>query len=167
MQFSDIGGLDSQEIVALLDLNNQHAKETSLLDSESLNALLASAFFARGVDRGATAFLIALSHTACYANPNFIWFKTRRESFVYVDRVVVSQNARGQGIARTLYKDLFAGAKQAGFDLVVCEVNIDPPNPASEAFHAAMGFSRVGEAAIYGGNKTVGYLEKVLSGSAD
>lgn len=147
----------------MLDLNNEHAEETSLLDLESLNTLLDSAFFARGVNRGATAFLIALSHTASYANPNFMWFRTRRQSFVYVDRILVNQTARGQGIAKTLYSDLFAAAKRAGFDLVVCEVNIDPPNPASEAFHAAMGFTRAGEATIHGGTKTVRYLEKVLT----
>jgi hypothetical protein len=45
---------------------------------------------------------------------------------------------------------------------VVCEVNSDPPNPASDAFHAAMEFSEVGRAAIHHGSKTVRYLARVL-----
>jgi predicted GNAT superfamily acetyltransferase len=146
----------------VLSLNNAHANETSMLDEDSLAALLAKAFYARGIDQGATAFLIALDRNAPYDNPNFAWFKASREAFVYIDRIIVAKSARGLGIARLLYEDLFAAAKQAGHTRVVCEVNIDPPNPASEAFHAAMGFAGIGEAAIHNGAKTVRYFEKLL-----
>ena len=145
-----------------LALNNAHAKETSVLDEDGLGLLLGMAFYARGIDRGATALLIALDHDATYENPNFAWFKASSEPFVYIDRVIVAECARGQGIARLLYEDLFVAAKQAGHKRVVCEVNLDPPNPASDAFHAAMGFKGVGEATIYKGAKTVRYFEKTL-----
>lgn len=147
----------------ILSLNNEHAQETSALDEAGLTALLDMAFYARGVDRGATAFLIALDQDALYGSPNFLWFKASRRSFVYIDRIIVSRAARGLGIARLLYNDLFARAKQAGHDRVVCEVNIEPPNLASEAFHVAMGFDGVGQASIYGGTKTVRYFQKTLS----
>ena len=120
------------------------------------------AFYARGVERGATAFLIALDQNASYGSPNFLWFQKFRETFVYIDRIIVAASARGQGIARILYEDLFAAAQQAGHDRVVCEVNIDPPNPASEAFHLAMGFIEVGQASIHGGMKSVRYFEKMI-----
>jgi len=122
------------------------------------------AFYARGIDRGAKAFLIALDHNAAYENPNFAWFKDCRESFVYIDRVIVAQSARGLGIAKLLYEDLFVAAKQAGHKHIVCEVNIAPPNPVSDAFHAAMGFEEVGQATIANGTKTVRYFERVLRG---
>ena len=157
-----IRDLSSFDAAFMLPLNNAHAKETSTLDDASLTALLDMAFYARGIDRGAIAFLIALDQNASYVNPNFMWFKASRESFVYIDRIIVSSSARGQGIARLLYADLFTAAKQAGHDRVVCEVNIEPPNLASEAFHAAMGFDGVGQAAIHNGTKTVRYLEKIL-----
>jgi uncharacterized protein len=41
-------------------------------------------------------------------------------------------------------------------------VNIEPPNPAYEAFHVAMGFDAVGQATIHNGAKTVRYFEKKL-----
>jgi uncharacterized protein len=154
--------LSSYDATAVLLLNNANAKETSALDSASLKALLDMAIYARGIDRGATALLIALEDSAAYVNPNFMWFKASRESFVYIDRVIVSISARGQGIARVLYEDLIAAAKRAGHDRVVCEVNIEPPNPASEAFHVAMGFEAVGQATIHDGEKTVRYFEKIL-----
>jgi predicted GNAT superfamily acetyltransferase len=159
VQIEDLGLLDS---AAMLTLNNVNAVETSLLDEAGMAALLDTASYARGIGRGATAFLIALDHDAPYDNPNFSWFKERRRSFVYIDRVIVAQASRGHGIARKLYEDLFAAAKQAGHERVVCEVNIHPPNPASEAFHLTMGFTGVGDATIHGGKKTVRYFEKIL-----
>jgi predicted GNAT superfamily acetyltransferase len=150
------------DATVILSLNNEHAKETSALDDTGLAVLLDMAFYARGVDRGATAFLIALDQNASYRSPNFLWFKASRKVFVYIDRIIVSRAARGRGIARLLYDDLFATAKQAGHERVVCEVNIEPPNPVSEAFHVAMGFDRVGQATIYDGTKTVRYFEKTL-----
>jgi uncharacterized protein len=146
----------------ILSLNNQHARETSALDDADLGALLDMAFYARGIDRGATAFLIAFDQNAAYRSPNFLWFKASQQSFVYIDRIIVSSSARGQGIARLLYEDLFAVAKQAGHERVVCEVNIEPPNLVSEAFHRAMSFDEVGKATIHDGTKTVRYLEKKL-----
>jgi predicted GNAT superfamily acetyltransferase len=147
----------------VLTLNNAHAQETSLLDAGSLSALLDVAFYARGLDGGATAFLIALSQDATYDNPNFAWFKNVYESFVYIDRIIVAATARGQGIARLLYRDLFSAARVSGRQWVVCEVNVEPPNPESQAFHAAMGFQEVGVASIRGGTKTVRYFSLNLT----
>jgi hypothetical protein len=61
-----------------------------------------------------------------------------------------------------LYEDLFAAARTARHNLIVCEVNRDPPNPASDAFHATMRFETVGDASIRGGAKTVRYLARRL-----
>ena len=78
------------------------------------------------------------------------------------DRIVVAPHARGRGHARRLYADLFAQASASRHDRVVCEVNQQPPNPASDAFHAALGFVEVGTASIHDGAKTVRYLARML-----
>jgi predicted GNAT superfamily acetyltransferase len=155
----NLGSIDAS---ITLQLNNAHAKETSELDLVQLTTLLGMACYARGIDQGETAFLIALDHTATYSNPNFAWFKEAYPSFVYIDRVIVAESARGQGIARLLYEDLFAAAHRAGVPRIVCEVNSEPPNPASDAFHLAMGFEKVGQAVLYNGAKTVNYFAKNL-----
>jgi uncharacterized protein len=155
----DLGSLDAS---ITLQLNNAHAKETSELDLARLTTLLGMAYYARGMDQGETALLIALDHTAPYQNPNFAWFKNTYPSFVYIDRIIVAESARGQGIARLLYEDLFAAAHSAGVPRIVCEVNSEPPNPASDAFHLAMGFEKVGQAVLYNGAKTVNYFAKNL-----
>jgi hypothetical protein len=158
-----IQDLKLTDVAQMLLLNNAHAYETSFLDASGMSALLDGAFYCRGIDHGVTALLIALDQNAPYDNPNFNWFKRHYDSFVYVDRIVVADAARGQGLARRLYEDLFTRVRRAGHDRVVCEVNLVPPNPASDAFHSTMGFMAVGQAVIHDGTKEVRYFKKVLS----
>jgi predicted GNAT superfamily acetyltransferase len=145
----------------LLALNNEHARELSWLEPERLQHLVAQAFMARRIGN-LDAFLLAFDQGAQYDSPNFIWFRARYPRFVYVDRIVVASSARGRGYARRLYDDLFKQAIEAGHERVVCEVNTQPPNPASDAFHAALGFVEVGTANVYDGNRTVRYLSCAL-----
>src|ERR1700744_3214059 len=147
---------------ALLALNNEHAQELSWLTPERLSHLVRQAFFARRFAH-ADAFLIAFDQDAKYDSPNFLWFRERYPRFVYIDRIVVAATARGRGLAQRLYLDLFEQAARAGHEPVVCEINLSPPNPGSDAFHAALGFAEVGSAAIHGGAKTVRYLARTLS----
>src|SRR5580698_8767933 len=72
------------------------------------------------------------------------------------------QDARGQGLARLMYEDLFAAAKTAGQIRMVCEVNIDPPNEGSLAFHRSMGFVALADVVLKGDSKRVRYLVKEL-----
>ncbi len=153
-----IGPLD--DLGAVLALNTANAAETSHLDEPALRALIDQAFLSAAITGpdGLAAFLIALDQDASYASPNFRWFEARYPRFVYVDRIVTAPGQRGRGLARALYGALFAKAEAAGHDRVACEVNIVPPNPGSDAFHAALGFREVGSAEIHGGTKTVRYL---------
>ena len=143
----------------LLALNNAHAQELSWLEAERLEYLIGQAFLARRIGR-LDAFMLAFDQDARYDSPNFIWFRARYPRFVYVDRIVVAPTARGRGCARRLYDDLSEHAVRAGHDRIVCEVNKTPPNPASDAFHAALGFVEVGTASVHGGSRTVRYLSR-------
>lgn len=147
---------------AILALNNAHAVELSWLAPERLSHLLRQAFYARRVGDNA-AFLMAFDQGADYDSPNYLWFRARYPRFVYVDRIVVASAMRKRGLANLLYEDLFRQAAEASHTLIVCEVNSDPPNPASDAFHEALGFAEVGHAAINGGTKTVRYLARSLA----
>ena|ERR1700679_325186 len=154
--------LTAEDADRTLDLNNAHAVETSSLDLAAAERLLAMCFYAKYVSPGMRGFLLALDQDAAYDNQNFDWFRRRFERFVYIDRIIVAEDARGRGLARLMYEDLFASAKTAGHVRVVCEVNIDPPNEGSLAFHRSMKFVALADVVLKGGSKRVRYLEKEL-----
>jgi predicted GNAT superfamily acetyltransferase len=147
---------------AMLKLNNEHREETSELDLPTLHALIVQGFHLGLRDGGREAFLIAFDQDCLSSSPNFQWFKSRYKRFVYIDRVIVARDKRGRGVARSLYHELFAAAAQAGHPIVGCEVNVEPPNPISDAFHEALGFTEVGRASLLGGEKVVRYLVRRL-----
>lgn len=147
---------------AVLALNNEHAQELSWLEPERLSFLLGQSFHARRIG-ALEAFIMTFDQDADYDSPNFLWFQARYPRFVYIDRVVVASHARGRGHARRLYAELFERAADAGHALVTCEVNAQPPNPASDAFHAALGFREIGDAVIHGGQKSVRYFARDLA----
>lgn len=153
------GTIDPAMLDAVLALNNAHAAELSLLDAGRLARLLDAAYMARTVG-DLDAFLLCFDQSSDYDSPNFLWFRERYPRFVYVDRIVVAGHARGRGLARGLYEELFARARADGHDLAACEVNLEPPNPASDAFHAALGFREAGRGGY--GDRTVRYFMRDL-----
>lgn len=151
--------IGADERAKVLALNNEFAVETSFLDAARLAVMLDEAFLATRIG-AVDAFLIVFDQGARYDSPNFEWFRARFPQFAYVDRIITGPEARGKGYARALYEDLFAKAATAGHERVVCEVNFDPPNPGSDAFHAALGFVEVGRQLLQDSGKTVRYLSK-------
>jgi uncharacterized protein len=176
---------------SLLALNNDHSVELSPLTLAELGLLIRQSFFSATINN-CDALLIAFDQSSRYQHVNFLWFRAFFEKalqqnaslsslgappaelarglfekhlnadFVYVDRVVTSPAARGKGYARALYGELFQRAKSAGHTRIACEVNLDPPNPASDDFHASLNFHEVGRAAIHNHTKTVRYLLRNL-----
>ncbi len=152
----DIGPLSP-----LLALNNAHAKELSFLAEAEMRAMIGEACVALRTAEG-LAFLLAFDQAADYGSPNFLWFRERFDRFVYVDRICVDPALRGRGIARRFYEAVFERARASGAGRVVCEVNEDPPNPASDAFHAALCFKEIGSAFLGDRGKRVRYFERTV-----
>jgi predicted GNAT superfamily acetyltransferase len=149
----------------LLALNNANARELSWLEPDRFTHLVNEAFLALATENG-DAMLLAFDQDADYDSPNFLWFRGRYPRYVYLDRIVVAQAARRRGLARQLHQALFEHASKAGHERIVGEINSDPPNPGSDALHAALGFVEVGRAAIHGGLKTVKYISRDLGRTA-
>ena len=142
---------------ALLRLNNANARETSILMEDRFERMIEAARVATFV-KPDIAFLLAFDNSDRYDGEHFLWFRARLDNFLYVDRVVVAEGHRRRGLARLLYEDLFVRAQLLGRSTIVCEVNHQPPNPSSDAFHAALGFVEIGRATLRDGMKIVRYL---------
>jgi uncharacterized protein len=149
------------DLAAFLALNRESESMLSPLDETQMQALLRSAYRA-WLTPERDAMLVALDERADYDSPNFRWFAQRYQRFVYVDRIAVAHSARGRGIAKTLYERLIAQARQDGHTVLCAEIYFDPPNPASDAFHASMGFREAGRAYLPDRGKSVRYLVRVL-----
>ena len=107
--------------------------------------------------------LIAFDERAPMTARTFAGLRNAIHASVDVDRVAVTERARGRGLARRLYEDLIAAARADGHRVVCAEVYFEPPNPQSDAFHEVMGFVEVGRARVADrGGKTVRYLVREL-----
>lgn len=158
---AQIRPLNVSDIDVAVVLNNTEVPNVGPTDAQHFGELLNHSGVAWGIDAGDSlaALLVAFEPGTAYESTNYRWFNDRFDDFIYVDRVVVSRELKGQGIGRQLYDRLaatyFGVARQ-----MTCEVNIDPPNKASMAFHVYMGFSQV--ATQPDGAKTVALLAKSL-----
>ena len=136
-------------------LNSQAA--LTVRDLQELRRL-AGYFKVACVDHAVAGFLIAVQSGASHADPNYQWFSARYPEFLYIDRIVVDSGFRGRKLGSALYTDLFSFARLSGAPFVTCEIDCDPPNHASSAFHAGFGFTEVGRHPVDGGKKTVSLL---------
>jgi predicted GNAT superfamily acetyltransferase len=141
---------DQTHFAEILALNEESVHFLSPLSAQRLEQLHQQAAYHKLVLEGGrvAAFLLAFAPGSSYDSINYQWFEARLARFLYIDRVVVSPDFRGRGLASRLYQDLFDHARECGMSQVVCEFDIDPPNPASEAFHRRFGFSQLGTQAV-------------------
>jgi predicted GNAT superfamily acetyltransferase len=146
------------DFAAVLRLNADNVAFLSAMDAPRLAHLHAQAALSVVVEEGAGihAFLLAFREGADYDSVNYQWFATRYPRFLYVDRVVVGAAARTRGLGTRLYQHVFEQARNDGVPLVTCEIDSDPPNVASEHFHARFGFTEVG-------TQRVPYAPKLVS----
>lgn len=134
------------DYAVILALNLADVTLTSPMDSARLATLDGISCYHRVacMDGQVMGFLLAMRSGAPYENDNFAWFSRKYVSFVYVDRVVISNAARGQRLGSRLYEDLFSWARQNGIPHVTCEYNIVPANEPSRLFHKKFGFVEQG-----------------------
>ena len=85
-------------------------------------------------------FLILIRPGSAYPSDNYAWFEAKFDHHLYVDRIAVSDWARGEGVGRALYEEALQMANKLGEQRITAEVNEEPPNPESMAFHTRMGF---------------------------
>ncbi len=146
---------------ALLALNAESVRVLSPLDEHRLRYILALTHSALVAERDGevAGFALAIAPGAKYDSDNYAWLSERFERFLYLDRIAVGAPFRRQGVGAELYDEMEARATP--FGRMVCDVNVEPPNHVSLAFHRARGYREVGRLA-HGHAKTVGLFSKEL-----
>lgn len=112
-------------------------------------------------------FVLAVEPGKNYDSENYRFFESRGFPHFYIDRVVLGEGARGKGLGKRLYGELFEEAKNRGYSRITCEVNLKPENHVSLAFHHTMGFVGVGVQDTKGGEVRVQLLEAVVTDGGD
>jgi uncharacterized protein len=158
-----LGPLDESDLDDALALNQQWVPHVGAVTRGSLSAIVdmsSLALVARDARGLLVGFVLVLPPGVDYASPNYRFFSDRSDDFRYVDRIAVHPSTQGTGLGRRLYEAVVAHAVAAGASRVNAEVNLDPPNPDSVAFHAALGFVEVGRQWTYGDTVQVQLLER-------
>ena len=157
----------SEEMYARLHaLNEENAPEVGSLEVSAFQKLLGSAHRVWQSEPVAntgddpSGMLVVMTRNSDYDSPNFQWFQNGFEHFGYIDRIAVDARARKQGVGAALYLTLEAWARSRNLKRLVCEVNLEPRNEVSLAFHRSLGFREVGQ--YVGRGKPVVMLEKPL-----
>lgn len=132
------------DVDAVLALNAASVQALSPLDAAGLDRLRAQALRSDvvEVEGQVAAFVLVLRAGADYESDNYRWFTQRYRDFCYLDRIVVGETWRRRGIGHLVYQEMESVAAPSG--RLTCEVNAEPPNHASLAFHAGLGYVEVG-----------------------
>ena len=127
------------------EINEQGLPVTGKVTVEEISHLIEISDTSLGVyEQGnLVGFVICLFPNVDYSSPNYAWFNEKYEDFIYVDRIAVSTNHRGQGIGSYIYQELINISEQKQIP-IAAEVNLNPPNPGSMRFHHRFDFSEIG-----------------------
>lgn len=132
---------------AIFRINAESRPGVSALTPDYLEALIDECELFRLVEIGdhLAGYLCALGRRASYDGEEFRWFQDRiAGNFLYIDQVAIERGSRRRALGGILYDDLEAYATATGIGTLACEVDHDPLNIASRAFHEKRGFREIG-----------------------
>jgi uncharacterized protein len=136
----------SSDLAAIRAINAAGQPGVTPFDSDEVAGLASGAIRCWVADTtGRVAgYLIAYRQDETCDGDEFAWFQGACPSFLYVDQIAVAPAMHRAGAGSALYYAATAYAAAQGLSMLTCEVNLDPPNPISLAFHRHLGFAEVG-----------------------
>ena len=141
----DIRPLRANDLPACVTLNNDAIPAVSEASAEKMERLVADSLVSLVAEHegAVVGFCVNFGPGADYHSVNYRWFCDRYADFAYLDRIVVSPDARNLGIGAALY----AAVEEhiVGTPWLFCEVNLRPRNDGSLRFHERLGFVEVGQ----------------------
>lgn len=137
--------LSQNDVDSIWEINEQGLPGTGQVSKQEISDLLDLSTLSLGCFSGETliGFVICLSPGTSYHSLNYAWFNQNFNSFIYVDRIAVSEEHRNEGIGTILYEKVIAYSAKQQIP-VAAEVNLEPPNPGSMRFHHRFKFEELG-----------------------
>jgi len=144
---TQIRELVPDDLPAVLEMNNAVVPTVNPHDAASLVDLIAIADRCWVLDDGGAlgGLLVVFAPGGSYQSRNYRWFDEHYDNYIYVDRIVVASTHRRLGLAGRLYDTAVVHAVAESRERLFCEVNVEPPNPQSIAFHEAYGWSAIAD----------------------
>ena len=154
-----IRDIEQKDFDFVLRVNRENVEVLSPMDEEKLKRFVDSGELVKIAeikeDDGRctpAAFIIALrENVSWYDSENYIWFSSEYPKFLYIDRVVIDEPFRYQGVGSDIYDYVFNHASSTGVPTVTAEIDTIPYNEASLKFHEKTGFKEVGTQFVRGG----------------
>ena len=101
-------------------------------------------------------YVLAFAHGCLYDGEEFQYFRAQlRRPFLYVDQLAIDPARQRSGLGAALYAALIDEARAQRLELLCCEVNTAPPNPASLQFHLRLGFRVAGNGDTLDGRRAM------------
>lgn len=147
--------LTPDDFAATLAINEASVPHVSSINEGELARLFSwsERALVADVDGAVAGFVITIAPDMPYGSANYRWFSERYPGIHYLDRVVVADDYRRQGIGSALYQRI-EERRPVGL-----EVNVEPLNDVSLAFHKARDYVELEQVAHEGG-PTVAMLLK-------
>ncbi len=156
----DLRPLRDTDVADVLALNERDVVKLAPMDEARLLEIrsLADRFDVLDVEGAFAGFVVTFGPGSSYDSAKYAWFTRRHDDFYYLDRIALHEDFRRRGLGGFVYDELERVA--APYGRMCLEVNVEPPNPASLAFHAGRGYEEVGR--IGDDTSTVSMMEKML-----
>jgi hypothetical protein len=148
--------VQESDIKSLFKLNKAEVPQVSYIEEDEIRWFMKHAyrFEVAEVNGEIAGMLLVLRNGTEYQSDNYQWFCSRYRDFLYVDRIIVSEEYKRRGIGSAFYYRIIQESSDESIPLT-CEVNLEPKNEASLEFHKRLGFAEVGRKHTANGTKLV------------
>lgn len=161
----EIKELTEKHYSSVLEINEQLVHFLSPLTLASLDALckICTTKKVVEVDGVVAAFILALEQGQPYQSENYAWFEHNLNDYYYVDRLAILPNYHRLGIGSLMHNSVKAYAIEKGIKQIALEIDIQPINEVSLAFHKQLGFKEIDTLVTNQGKKIVSLQHCILN----